>query len=92
MGQPTQRIIEANDIKINIAEQGTGPLVLLCHGFPECWYSWRHQIPAIAEAGFQAVARFVVQNGTLGYRNSASSPAGLSSMFRAARVREDLPN
>jgi pimeloyl-ACP methyl ester carboxylesterase len=56
MGQPTQRIIEANDIKINIAEQGTGPLVLLCHGFPECWYSWRHQIPALAGAGFHAVA------------------------------------
>jgi pimeloyl-ACP methyl ester carboxylesterase len=39
-----------------VAEQGTGPLVLLCHGFPESWYSWRHQLPALAEAGFRAVA------------------------------------
>src|SRR5882672_10370480 len=56
MSEPTQRIIEANNIRINIAEQGSGPLVLLCHGFPECWYSWREQISALAEAGFHAVA------------------------------------
>ena len=45
------RIIKANNIQIHIAEQGEGPLVLLCHGFPETWYSWRHQIPVLAEAG-----------------------------------------
>jgi epoxide hydrolase A/B len=56
MSEPTQRIIEANNIRVNIAEQGSGPLVLLCHGFPECWYSWRQQIRALAEAGFHAVA------------------------------------
>src|SRR5882672_2694647 len=56
MSEPTQRIIEANNIRINIAEQGSGPLVLLCHGFPECWYSWRHQLSALAAAGFHAVA------------------------------------
>jgi len=56
MGQPRQRIIEANGIRINIAEQGSGPLVLLCHGFPETWYSWRHQLGALAAAGFHAVA------------------------------------
>jgi pimeloyl-ACP methyl ester carboxylesterase len=57
-GPPTikHRIIEANGLKIHIAEQGSGPLVLLCHGFPESWYSWRHQIPAIAAAGYHAVA------------------------------------
>jgi pimeloyl-ACP methyl ester carboxylesterase len=55
-GQPTQRIIEANNIRINLAEQGRGPLVLLCHGFPETSYSWRHQFGALAEAGFHAVA------------------------------------
>jgi pimeloyl-ACP methyl ester carboxylesterase len=37
-------------------EQGTGPLVLLVHGFPESWYSWRHQLPALAAAGYRAVA------------------------------------
>lgn len=39
-----------------MAEQGEGPVVLFCHGFPETWYSWRHQLPALAKAGFRAVA------------------------------------
>src|ERR1700704_1066042 len=56
MSGPTQRLIESNGIRLNIAEQGEGPLVLLCHGFPESWYSWRHQIDALAAAGFRAVA------------------------------------
>ncbi len=56
MTEPTQRIIESNGIRMNIAEQGEGPLVLLAHGFPESWYSWRHQITALAAAGFHAVA------------------------------------
>lgn len=50
------RVIETNGIRMHIAESGTGPLVLLCHGFPESWYSWRHQLGALAEAGFHAVA------------------------------------
>jgi len=41
---------------MHIAECGEGPLVVLCHGFPESWYSWRHQLRALAEAGFHAVA------------------------------------
>jgi pimeloyl-ACP methyl ester carboxylesterase len=41
---------------MHIAEQGEGPLVLLAHGFPELWYSWRHVLPALAEAGYHAVA------------------------------------
>jgi pimeloyl-ACP methyl ester carboxylesterase len=41
---------------MHLAEQGEGPLVLLCHGFPETWYSWRHQLSSLAEAGFWAVA------------------------------------
>ena len=41
---------------MHIAESGAGPLVVLCHGFPESWYSWRHQLHALAEAGFHAVA------------------------------------
>jgi pimeloyl-ACP methyl ester carboxylesterase len=41
---------------MHIAEQGSGPVVVLCHGFPESWYSWRHQLRALAEAGFHAVA------------------------------------
>ena len=45
-----------NGVRLHVAEQGSGPLVILCHGFPECWYSWRHQLPALAKAGFRAVA------------------------------------
>ena len=60
MSGPTQRIIKANGINLNVAEQGQGnrnaPLVLLCHGFPEGWYSWRHQLEALAAAGYHAVA------------------------------------
>ncbi|MGH8430905.1 MAG: alpha/beta fold hydrolase, partial [Solimonas sp.] len=56
MTQTTHRTIKANGIQIHIAEQGTGPLVLMCHGFPESWYSWRHQLKALAEAGYHAVA------------------------------------
>jgi pimeloyl-ACP methyl ester carboxylesterase len=56
MNQASHRTIEANGIPIHIAEQGSGPLVLLCHGFPESWYSWRHQLQALSEAGFHAVA------------------------------------
>ena len=50
------RTVEANGIRMHLAEAGSGPLVVLCHGFPESWYSWRHQLPALAEAGFHAVA------------------------------------
>lgn len=50
------RFIDTNGIRMHIAEQGQGPPVVLCHGFPECWYSWRHQLPALAEAGYHAVA------------------------------------
>jgi pimeloyl-ACP methyl ester carboxylesterase len=52
----THRFVTANGIQMHVAEQGDGPLVVLCHGFPELWYSWRHQLPALAEAGFHAVA------------------------------------
>jgi alpha-beta hydrolase superfamily lysophospholipase len=50
------RVIDANGLKIHLAEQGSGPLVVFCHGFPESWYSWRHQIPAVAAAGYHVVA------------------------------------
>jgi pimeloyl-ACP methyl ester carboxylesterase len=51
-----QHAVTANGIRIHLAEQGTGPLVLLCHGFPEGWYSWRDQLAALAAAGYHAVA------------------------------------
>ena len=52
----SHRFVDANGIRLHIAECGTGPLVILCHGFPESWYSWRHQLCALADAGFHAVA------------------------------------
>ncbi|HEX4113978.1 MAG TPA: alpha/beta hydrolase [Stellaceae bacterium] len=48
--------VHTNGIRMHYAEAGSGPLMVLCHGWPESWYSWRHQIPALAEAGFRAVA------------------------------------
>jgi pimeloyl-ACP methyl ester carboxylesterase len=48
--------VQANGINVHYVEQGEGPLVVFCHGFPESWYSWRHQLPAVAEAGFRPVA------------------------------------
>ena len=48
--------VVANGIRIFYVEAGTGPLVLLCHGFPESWYSWRSQLEPLANAGFRAVA------------------------------------
>ncbi len=56
MAEPTLRFIETNGIKMRIAEMGEGPLVLLIHGWPESWYSWRHQLPALAKAGYHVVA------------------------------------
>lgn len=50
------RLVEVPGGRIHLVEQGTGPLVLLVHGFPESWYSWRRQLPALAAAGFRAVA------------------------------------
>lgn len=50
------RVVETNGIRMHLAEQGSGPLVLLCHGFPESWYSWRHQLPVLAAAGYRAAA------------------------------------
>ena len=50
------RFAEANGIRIHYVEQGQGFPVILLHGFPELWYSWRHQIPALAAAGLRAIA------------------------------------
>ncbi|MFB7895938.1 alpha/beta hydrolase [Streptomyces sp. JH002] len=55
-GPWTHRHVAANGARFHIAEQGDGPLVLLVHGFPQFWWTWRHQISALAEAGYRAVA------------------------------------
>ncbi len=70
MSDAKLRTIRANGINLRIAEQGEGPLVLLIHGWPESWYSWRHQLPALAHAGYWAVAPDM-----RGYGHSDKPPA-----------------
>jgi pimeloyl-ACP methyl ester carboxylesterase len=63
LAQPTggtasyqHRTLSVNGLRMHVVEQGTGPLVILCHGWPELWYSWRRQIPVLAAAGYRVVA------------------------------------
>ncbi|ANY20141.1 Fluoroacetate dehalogenase [Tsuneonella dongtanensis] len=53
---PEMRLIDTGEVKLRCAIEGTGPLVIMVHGFPESWYSWRHQIGPVAKAGFTACA------------------------------------
>ncbi|MFJ3656776.1 alpha/beta fold hydrolase [Streptomyces nigra] len=66
----THRTVLGPAGRIHLVEQGAGPLVLLVHGFPESWYSWRRQLPALAAAGYRAVALDV-----RGYGRSAKPAA-----------------
>ena len=56
MSEVEFKVVESNGINIRLAMMGEGPLVIFCHGWPESWYSYRHQLPAVAKAGFKAVA------------------------------------
>ncbi len=64
------RTVYADQQRVHLVEAGSGPLVLFCHGFPESWYSWRHQLSALADAGFRAVAMDM-----RGYGRSGKPPA-----------------
>jgi pimeloyl-ACP methyl ester carboxylesterase len=50
------QMIDTGAARLRVAIAGEGPLIVLVHGFPESWYSWRHQIPALADAGFRVAA------------------------------------
>jgi pimeloyl-ACP methyl ester carboxylesterase len=76
MPEIAHRTVAANGINIHVAEQGEGPAVLLLHGFPELWYSWRWQLPALAAAGFRAIAADVRGYG----RSDAPEPLEVYSM------------
>jgi pimeloyl-ACP methyl ester carboxylesterase len=65
------RHVAANGARFHVAESGTGPLVLLLHSFPEFWWTWRAQLPALADAGFRAVAMDL-----RGYGSSDKTPRG----------------
>jgi pimeloyl-ACP methyl ester carboxylesterase len=56
MAFPEPRFVDTNGLRMAVHEQGTGTPVVLCHGFPELAYAWRHQLPALAGAGFRAIA------------------------------------
>ena len=56
MSEPAFRHVDTNGVTLRVAIKGEGPLVLFVHGFPESWYSWRHQLEAVSAAGFTAAA------------------------------------
>src|SRR5699024_11228061 len=56
ISQVEHKNIEVNGVRLHLAQQGQGPLVVLLHGFPESWYSWRHQFLPLAKAGYRVVA------------------------------------
>lgn len=76
--------LAVNGIRLHIVEEGEGPLVLLVHGFPESWYSWRHQIPVLAAAGYRAVALDV-----RGYGRS-SAPAAIDAYRMLRKVADNV--
>lgn len=78
----SHRVVSAPAGRVHLVEQGEGPLVLLVHGFPESWYSWRHQLPVLAEAGYRAVAIDV-----RGYGRS-SKPVDIAA-YRMLELVED---
>jgi len=75
---------DVGDARLHAVEAGEGPLVLLVHGFPESWYSWRHQLPALAEAGYHAVAIDV-----RGYGRS-SAPAAIADYRMMCHVADNV--
>ena len=80
-GPWTHRPVTANGTRFHVACLGEGPLVLLLHGFPEFWWTWRHQLVALAEAGYRAVAVDL-----RGYGGSDKPPRGYDLITAAADV------
>ena len=78
----SHRTETVNGISLHWVEAGEGPLVVLLHGFPEFWYSWRHQIPALAAAGYRVVALDM-----RGY-NESEKPEGYDSYLGAPLSRD----
>jgi pimeloyl-ACP methyl ester carboxylesterase len=79
----THHVADVGDVRLHYVEAGEGPLVVLLHGFPEFWYEWRHQIPALAAAGFRVVAPDM-----RGY-NLSDKPEGVER-YRVELLVEDV--
>jgi pimeloyl-ACP methyl ester carboxylesterase len=75
------RLVAANGARFHVAELGEGPLVVLLHGFPQFWWAWRHQMTALADAGFRAAAMDL-----RGYGGSDKPPRGYDTFTLAADV------
>src|SRR5215211_4032736 len=80
----TSHVVDAAGTRIHSVEAGDGPLVLLVHGFPESWYSWRHQLPTLAAAGYRAVAIDV-----RGYGRS-SQPTAVDAYRMMCKVADNV--
>ncbi|EWC59476.1 Epoxide hydrolase [Actinokineospora spheciospongiae] len=80
-GPWAHRDVYANGIRLHVAETGEGPLVLLLHGFAEFWWTWRHQLTALGDAGFRAVAVDL-----RGYGDSDKPPRGYDAWTLAGDV------
>ena len=78
----THRHVHVNGVRLHLVEAGQGTPVVLLHGFPEFWYSWRHQLPALAAAGYRAVAPDL-----RGY-NESDKPPGVESYRPTVLVRD----
>ncbi len=77
-------VVDARGVRIHVVEDGEGPLVLLIHGFPESWYSWRYQLPVLARAGYRAAAIDV-----RGYGRS-SAPVEIEAYGMLHHVNDNL--
>ena len=77
------RFADLGDVRLHYVEAGEGPLVLLLHGFPQFWYEWRHQIPALVKAGFR-----VVVPDMRGY-NFSDKPPGVQA-YRVELLARDV--
>jgi pimeloyl-ACP methyl ester carboxylesterase len=82
-GPWTHRTVRANGIAVHVAEAGTGPLVLLLHGFPQFWWAWRQQLTDLAAAGYRAVAVDL-----RGYGASDKPPRGYDAPNLAADMAQ----
>ncbi|HYU66237.1 MAG TPA: alpha/beta fold hydrolase, partial [Jatrophihabitantaceae bacterium] len=82
-GPWTHRMVRANGIALHVAEMGTGPLVLMLHGFPQFWWTWHQQMVDLADAGFRAVSVDL-----RGYGASDKPPRG----YDAPNLTADIAN
>lgn len=85
-GPWTHRSVSANGIRLHVAEYGEGPLVVLLHGFPEFWWAWRHQLVALGDAGYRAVAVDL-----RGYGDTDKPPRGYDLWTLAGDVAGLIP-